>query len=289
MLWFGLIFLIAIVYFLYFSSRKISKAKPSNQRAHFKQKQYSSETNQAQSFLPPIPKDHQIYSSNMLVAGITFRKDNAIDFARDSNQILELERDPNNQHDKNAIKVIGVTPTSRYFVGFVPKEVSEQIIATNMFDNVKARLARIYQGNDGYIEIQFQIIGLKTNKKHYDAFLENQPADSSQKEYYKFFGLAIPKSLTSGQANQTITAHRKKLEVEDVSRLEEYDGYNNILTEFDDSDFRETYDLKKVSKTVLNDALQQLIEEGKTYAYLSDNIDEVVEKVFLLKPELEKF
>lgn len=271
MFWLVLIILIICTYFYYSSSRKKGKKKPSSQ-----------------SFFPPIPKDHQIYKSDVSVAGITFRKDNAIKFARASNQTLELERDLNNEHDKNAIKVIGVTPTSRYFVGFVPKEISEQIIVTNMFDNVKARLGRIYQGKDDYIEIKFQIIGMKINKKQYDAFLENKPANSSQKEYYKFFGLPVPKALTSGQANQTITAHRKKLAAEDVLKLEEYDSYNNIITDFEDSDFREPYDLKRVTKAILNEALSQLIEDGKTYAYLSDNIDEVVEKVLLINPDLEK-
>lgn len=283
MLLFGLIILVIIAYLIYSVSSPDNKSSYSIQHQH-----RSASSKKAQSFLPPLPKNHQIYTSNMLVAGISFRKDDALRFIKGSDQALELERDPNNSHDKNAIKVIGVTPSSRHFLGYVPKEVSEQIVETDLFDMVKPRLARTYQGDDGYVEIQFQIIGLKECKKQYDAFLENQPADTSQKEFYKFFDLPVPKGLTTGEATRTIIGYRKKLETEDAPKLKEYDAYIDILDEFDDSDFRETYEVKKPNRAVLNDALSQLKQEGKTYAYLSGKIQEVVDRVIKLKPELKR-
>jgi hypothetical protein len=203
-------------------------------------------------------------------------------------QSLALEQEPNNPQDKNAIKVIGVAPSARYFLGYIPKEISEQIISTGMLDKVTPRLARMFQGNHDYFEVQFQIIGLKELKKDFDAFLENQPADTSQKDYYKFFNLPIPKGLTTSEASKQIAEHRAKLEIEDKSKLQEYDSYVEILDEFDDSDFREINEVKKPSRTVLNDALNQLKAEGKTYKYLSSNIYEVVDRVFKIKPDLER-
>ena len=279
----GLIVLVVIAYLIY------SGSSSSNKSGNSKQPRYNKElSKKAQSFLPSIPKDYQIFTSNILVAGITFRNSDALRFINGSEQTLELERELNNPHDKNAIKVIGITPSSRYFVGYVPQEVSEQIIETGLLDKIKLRLARTYQGDNGYIEIQFQIIGLKELKKQYDAFLENQPADVSQKEFYKFFDLPIPKGLTTAQAAKTIVELRKKLKAEDASKLEQYDAYTSILEEFDDNDFREGYEVKKPGKAVLNDALNQLTQEGKDYAYLSDNIQEVVDRVIKLKPELER-
>lgn len=279
----GIIIITLIAYYIYSQS-----SGNSNQSNTSNSSYSSSSSKEAQSFLPPIPKDHQIYVSNMMVAGINFRKNDVLRFMKGTDQTLALEQEPNNPHDKNAIKVIGVTPSARYFLGYVPKEVSEQIISTGMLDKVTPRLARMFQGSHDYCEVQFQIIGLKKHKKDFDAFLENQPADTSQKDYYKFFNLPIPKGLTASAATKQITEHRAKLEREDNTKLDEYDAYIEILEEFDDSDFKDNYDTKKPSRTVLNDALNQLKAEGKTYDYLSNNIEEVVERVIKIKPDLER-
>jgi len=251
----------------------------------YKSKKQSSK--KSQSFLPPIPKDHQIYSS-VLVAGVSFRKNDALQFINGADQTLELERETDNSQDKNAIKVIGVTSISRYFLGYVPKEISEQIVKTGMFDKIKPRLARTYQGNDDYIEIQFQIIGLKATKRDFDSLINNQPADIYQKDFFKFFELAIPSGLTKGQATALIKEHTKKLKNEDALLLQEYDNYAEILEEFNDSDFREIYGIKKPSRTILNHVLSQLKQEGKTYNYLASNIQIVVDKVINIKPELKR-
>lgn len=242
---------------------------------------------ESQGYPIPIPKDYQIFSGAE-VAGVTFRKDDALRFARGSNQELTLEREPNNTHDKNAIKVIGKSSGWDYFIGYVPKDIAAQIIETELFNRVKPRLMRIYQGTENYLEIHFQIIGPKVDKKQFDAYITNQPANTSQKDYYKFFDLSAPRGLTKGVANQVIKDHRKSLEASDPSKLKEYDAYRQIIEEFDDSDFRDINDLKKVSRTILNQAIDQLKQEGKTYEHLLNEIEEVVERVLSLNPDLEK-
>lgn len=240
-----------------------------------------------ESFLAPIPKGKQIFS-RCDVSGISFRKDDAIRFAKGTNLELELEREPFNTHDENAIKVIGKASGKRYFIGYIPKELSEQIAETGLFESIAPRLDRIYQGSDGYLEIKIQIIGPKVDKQQFDAFFANKPIDSIQKDFYKFFGLSVTKGLTTGNADKFIKEHRKTLEAETPSKLKEYDSYRQILEEFDDEDFRESYDLKKVSRTVLLDAINQLMQEGKTYENLADDIDELVDRVLKLNPALEK-
>jgi hypothetical protein len=237
------------------------------------------------NFLSPIPKGYQIYADALPIAGMQFRKSEAIKFAKSSNQGLSLEREPNNEHDPNAIKLIGLSSSTKYFLGYLPKEISAQIVTTGLAESVKARLVRIYLRGDDYLDIQYQVIGPKTDKKRFDEFLNNQPADASQKEYLKFFGLPVPKGMDSGEAAQAIAEHRKNSKPEEQ---DEWDGYSSILDEFDDPGFRETYDLKKVGKTILLDALAQLRKQGKSYKHLADNIDEVVGKVIELKPDLEK-
>jgi hypothetical protein len=273
----GALILIAVAYF-YFSSKKKTTPPPIIQSSNDSQ-------GSGKSFLPPIPTGYQIYAQNLPVAGIQHRKNEAIRFARSSNQELSLQREPSNEFDKNAIKLIGMSGSNQFFIGYLPKELSAQIIGTGMFDSVKARLGRIYISNNDYLDIQYQVIGPKVDKKKFDEFLNNQPADSSQKDYFKFFAIPIPKGLTAGQAEQTIAEHRKTSKPEE---LEEWDGYTSILEEFDDKDFRDGYDLKKVSQSVLIEAINKLKAEGKTYKYLSDHIEEVVEKIIELKPDLEK-
>lgn len=285
----GLI-LIAVVYF-YFSRKKKTKApSPNNQnsvKVQFSANNQSSSNSQGsgKSFLPPMPTGYQIFAKNLPVAGIQHRKDEALKFAKSSNQELNLQREPSNEFDSNAIKLIGLSGSNQYFIGYLPKELSAQIIGTGMFENVKARLGRIYISNNDFLDIQYQVIGPKVDKKKFDEFLSNQPADSSQKDYFQFFAMPIPKGLTSGQAEQTISEHRNTSKPEEQDKWE---GYVNIFEEFDDKDFRDGYDLKKVSNTVLMEAINQLKAQGKTYKYLSDNIDEVAEKIIELKPDLEK-
>lgn len=223
----------------------------------------------------------------LYAAGIKYRKEDASLFIRGSRQILELEREPNNPKDKNAIKLIGVTPTARYFVGYVPKEISNALVKTDLLEKVEPRLDRTYHGVKDFVEIRFQIIGLKEYKKLFDAFLKKQPADADQKMYFKFFDLAIPAGLTKEQAKKTINEHQEQLRAQNSLLLEEYYVYLDILEEFDDKEFRLSYEIKKTSRDILNEALNQLKQEGNTYAGL--DIQDVVDRVIKLRPELERF
>ena len=119
-----------------------------------------------------IPEGFQIYEDRLTPAGITFRSDDALAFARSSMGWLELEPEPGNKYDKNAIKVIGCTKglfwTKRRFVGYVPKGVSANLVGRRFLSLVRPRLMNTYVAEDGYIEILFQILGPKGRKKEYE-------------------------------------------------------------------------------------------------------------------------
>jgi hypothetical protein len=128
----------------------------------------------AKSFLPPIPDGFQIYTGVALV-GVTFRKDDALRFANSQNQSLELEREPDNSHDKNAIKVIGISKRGRGFIGYVPKDVAAQISRSGMYDTLRPRLGRVYESasydsdfGGPYLEINLQILGPKGRKVQFE-------------------------------------------------------------------------------------------------------------------------
>lgn len=242
----------------------------------------------ATNFLPPIPQGYQIYQRMLLVAGISFRKDDASRFIRGTSQSLEFESEPSNPKDKNAIKVIGVTSSSRYFVGYIPKDIANALVKTGLLNKIQLRLDRTYHGIKDFVEIRFQIIGLKEDKKQFDAYFKNKPATAGQKIFFKYFGLPIHKGLTADQANQIIGEHRAKLDAQDTSLLKEYGAYIDILVDFDDSEFRKEYEVKKPSNDFLNDVLDRLKREGNTYADLSVDIQVVVDLIVKLKPELAR-
>lgn len=273
----GALIIVVIIYF-YLSNKNESSA-PLNDEISTRPQRIE------ETFLPPIPNGYQIFAQDLPVAGMFYRTEEAMNFAMSSNQELMLEREPSNKFDTNAIKLIGLSGATQYFIGYLPKELSAQIIGTDMFEKVKARLASIHLSGGEYLDIEYQLIGPKVDKKKFDEFLKIQPANSSQKNYFKFFKLPIPRGLNVGQAEQIIVEHKKTSTSEEQ---ENYEAYFTILEEFDDKGFRSDNYLKKVSKVVLLEAINNLKAEGKTYSYLAENIDEVVDKVIELKPDLEK-
>lgn len=148
LLWFFL--LLAVVCYLFFKKRRKQGAF---------------------DFHEPIPTGYQIYIKNAELVGIKFRKDDFLKFANSVDQALELEAEPNNPKDQNAIRVIGTTRTGRYFIGYVPKEDARQIVNSGLASSVKARLVRIFIGKNGFIDMRWQILGPKKDKKHFDSLV----------------------------------------------------------------------------------------------------------------------
>ncbi len=118
-----------------------------------------------------IPEGFQIFEDRLEVAGVSFRKEDAAAFAGAKNVWLEFEREPGNKYDENAIKVIGCSKgffgTKHRFIGYVPKEVSRVIVEGGYWGQIRPRLLKTYLGNQGYVEILFQILCQKGIKYQY--------------------------------------------------------------------------------------------------------------------------
>lgn len=119
----------------------------------------------------PIPPGYQIYCKDPSLAGSNYRRVDKLRFAESSGQTLRLEREPDNPKDPNAIQVIGDCIDDDYVIGYLPKQIAKQITNAGLFDVIKPRLCRIYIGErgDGYVEIQYQIVGPKSSKQQFDA------------------------------------------------------------------------------------------------------------------------
>jgi tetratricopeptide (TPR) repeat protein len=111
-----------------------------------------------------IPDGYMIFEERLEVAGIQFQKNAAISFSQNTEGCwLELEREEGNKYDKNAIKVIGCRKAflgnKRYFIGYVPKEISRLIIEGGFLEIVKPRLLKTYVSENDFVEILFQLLG----------------------------------------------------------------------------------------------------------------------------------
>lgn len=120
-------------------------------------------------FLPDIPAGMQIFEYDVSPAGGYFKNPDVVKFTRAKKPVLALERDPNNKHDPNAIKIIGYAKgffgVRRYERGFLPKEIARRIVQGGFWGQVQARLRALRHGE--YKEVRFEILGPKERLKEY--------------------------------------------------------------------------------------------------------------------------
>ena len=95
---------------------------------------------------------------------------------------------------------------------------------------------------------------------------------------YYLVGYAKPEGFTP--IDDLFTEYKDK--------LLDWEALEAIKEEFDDKDFRETYEIKSVSNALLKQALDALQAEGKALRYLADNEDEIVDKLLEIKPDLAR-
>lgn len=128
-------------------------------------------------FDSPIPQGHQIYAS-FEPAGLVRRKDAATQFAKGRSQWIELEREPSNPQDPNAIRVVGCWRgwilSRRAPLGYVPRHVAKVIADLDAFEALAPRLMKVYVGRTGYVEVDVQLTGPKDRAKHFKAAMETQ-------------------------------------------------------------------------------------------------------------------
>jgi hypothetical protein len=262
-------------------------------RSSQRDKESSSDKNSpvAKNLMEPIRKKHQIYERNMSIEGVQHRKEEANNFIDDSDLSLKLEKEPQNTVDKNAIKIIGVGRKKEYFLGYVPKDIALKISVTNCYEYIYPRLIRTYRSEQGFIDITFQLVGLKDKKTQYDDFENNLPVDASQQAYLKFWKINYDKEITLSAAEKLIIEHRKKAEVDEPAKWSEWtikEYVQNAYENFSDKDEREQFSIKKPTKEQIKNALDALLDEGKKIDELEEDYENLVEKLTDLFPDLQR-
>jgi hypothetical protein len=120
----------------------------------------------------PIPEGFSIFEERLSVAGISYRKHDALAFCHASNPYLEFKHEPSNSHDQNAIQIWGCWDgfiwQKRRLIGYVPREVSKSVVNVGLEYLILPRLLKTYASDDDFVEVLFQIIGPKNKFKEYE-------------------------------------------------------------------------------------------------------------------------
>lgn len=146
-----------------------------------------------------IPDGYQIFESALEVMGVQYRKEAAIAFAKKmEGSWLEFEKDDDNEHDKNAIKLIGCNSAERYLLGYAPRETSRLIIEGGFWGQVSPRLYKTYVDDDGYVEIFFQVIGPAGKKYEY------LQTEKTQGEHYSDYVNRVKQLMQDGKNEEAI-------------------------------------------------------------------------------------
>jgi hypothetical protein len=121
-------------------------------------------------------KEYQIYE-RFDVAGIWFRMPEALEWANGRNLSVELVRESNNAHDRNAIKVLGKSDRGVTHIGYVPKALAKKVATTGVFDGLKPRLIELHKRENvyneekdewfSYLYVSMQIIGPKATRDRF--------------------------------------------------------------------------------------------------------------------------
>jgi len=118
-----------------------------------------------------IPKGYKI-AYTITTAGTNYRIDNCLAFVNGLNHQIELQAEPGNEHDKNAIMVVGnVTLTSFFFfksqkrilLGYIPADIASILAPNDTYKNYKIR-QRYAGASEKGAKIEFQLLEKKTPK-----------------------------------------------------------------------------------------------------------------------------
>jgi len=229
-----------------------------------------------------MPKDFQVYVSDIDPIVPAKHRAEVFKFVRGGGGPIELEREQSSADAPYAIRLVGVASGQRFHIGDVPEGAAKQIVQSGLFESVKARLLRVTAPSDSYIEMRYQIIGPKAEKKKFDDVLLNRPADWDQRTFLKFCGVEVPVNLTFGEASKLVEGTRRRF----PDAAEAWQAFERICERFEDAEIRKSEGIRRVNKKLLYKALQELQGENKSYAYLLDHLPDVARKLKEMDPDL---
>lgn len=223
--------------------------------------------------LPSIPKGYRIFES-FSPAGLARYKPAFNEFYEGRDHRFELEPDPSNLHDKNAIRVLGCSSSGKHFIGYIGRDLAKQIAETGALEYLVPRIGRIYRSDSGYVDAQFQLLGPRDKYDDFCAYVDNLPPTKEAKDAAAFYGLNI-KKMNRKVAGKLI----HNFEMENEGRAAEWTAYCGIIEELKDPEFRKDYEIRKPTKAVLDSAFQALSSRGLSYTDIETDIDLLIDEL----------
>jgi len=130
-----------------------------------------------------------------------------------------------------------------------------------------------------------ELLSVPENQSQWD----NRPASQVQKEFFRFFDIRVPTGLSSKDA-QKIIDDKTRVESEqddDNIKLDEWDSYEEIITELSDREMlRDDFEIKKPSLVLIREVVEILAKEGRSLTDLTAY--DVAEKIQELKPNMAR-
>jgi hypothetical protein len=115
---------------------------------------------------PEYPENHQIYFSQFEVAGVSYHRTALQEWSKLKNVYLQLQPEPTNPHDSNAIMVHGcgdgVLSRKSFHIGYLPKEMAAHIVRKNSLQQLSPRLRMV---NIQFHRVVMELTGPKGHKK----------------------------------------------------------------------------------------------------------------------------
>ena len=251
---------------------------------------------------PPYPDGLGIYTW-VRVARIPFWKEAALRFAKNRDHTLQLEREPSNEYDPNAIRIIGhskgLVSRDSDHIGYVARETATCIVEGGYWGIVEPSFGKNYVSDehdeDPYVRIDFRLLGPVAQKKAFREFhyvieqrkLEWRRATTLQKEFYRTFGYKIPNGLLHLDAKKFINKKTAELRKKDESALHAWWHYSHIFEQLSNPTERILLDIREVSITRFRSAVVELVNEGRTLEEMADDIKIVTERLIKLHPKLK--
>lgn len=107
---------------------------------------------------PPIPKGMRIEWPKVQAKGLFAHKEAVIRFAHGSDHQIKLRPEPANEHDRNAIQVIGIDQAGPHMIGYVPRDVAASIAEPGLTEEILGRIRHIWVGDYGGVDVKFDIL-----------------------------------------------------------------------------------------------------------------------------------
>lgn len=211
-------------------------------------------------------KDWKNFSLEEEVVGVTFeyRARKFLELGDQNNFKIFLEKDPDNPHDKNAIKVMGSVGNTVEQLGFLSKDTAKRLKNEKEIDARPYSVYLPYQGSKFGLRIRVLV---RSN-----AFKKKNPSVYEQSE------IKSKKSLVDSKSK---AEHKKDL-------AKEKECIESLYEELTDRDTLETYEMKRPSKKIIKEAVKSLQEDGMSIEDIEFSIEEVVDRILEMNPDLEK-